>query len=299
MGSADRSARSGPAFAIAAYTIWGIAPAYFVWVRDATAAEILSHRILWAIPLLAVLLTFARAWPALFALRGRKLAALFVSGALIAANWGIYIHAVLAERVLETSLGYYLNPLINVALGVVLLAERLRPGQWLAVAIAALAVAVELTQLGRLPWFGLSLALTFALYGYVRKVAEVGAIEGLMIETLLMAPFALGYLIWAHGQGLSATASDDPGLLARLALGGVVTVTPLLCFTAAALRMPLSVLGLFQYLAPTLALLLAVFAFREPFLPHQYLTFGLIWLALLVFTVEGWGSHRRAGSKPS
>ncbi len=293
--AAQRSSQIAPggaAFAVAAYTIWGIAPAYFVWVGDAPALEILSHRILWAVPLLMVLLTVSREWPTLLGLSRSKLLTLVGSGVLIATNWGLYIYAVQAERVLETSLGYYLNPLINVALGVVLLAERLRRWQWVAVALAALGVANEVFHLGAVPMFGLTLALTFAFYGYVRKVAGVGSVAGLMVETLVMAPFALGYLIWAHSQGLSATASGDGALLGKLALGGLITVTPLLCFTAAALRMPLSVLGLFQYLAPTLALLLAVFAFGEPFFPHQYLTFGLIWLALAVFTVEGWRSGR-------
>lgn len=289
---AAQIAPGGAAFAIAAYTIWGIAPAYFVWVGDAPALEILAHRILWAVPFLVVLLTVSREWPTLLGLSRRKVLTLMGSGALIATNWGLYIYAVQAERVLETSLGYYLNPLINVALGVVLLAERLRRWQWVAVGLAALGVTNEVFHLGALPWFGLTLALTFAFYGYVRKVAGIGSIAGLMVETLFLAPFAFGYLVWAHSQGISATASGDSVLLGKLALGGLITVTPLLCFTAAALRMPLSVLGLFQYLAPTLALLLAVFAFGEPFYAHQFVTFGLIWLALAVFTVEGWHSGR-------
>ncbi|MGI9326667.1 MAG: EamA family transporter RarD [Pseudomonadales bacterium] len=278
----------GAAYALLAYTIWGVAPAYFVWVGAALPFEILAHRVLWSIPLLALLLTFTAQWRVLFGLDLRTLAALFVSGALIGANWGVFIWAVDAGKILETSLGYYLNPLINVVFGVLLLRERLRLVQWMAVTLAALGVANEVWYLGSLPWYGLLLAITFALYGLVRKITGVGPVVGLAVETALIGPLALAYLIWIHTQALSVTAGGDFTLLWMLALGGLVTIVPLLCFTAAALRMPLSILGFFQYLAPTLSLLLAVFVYDEAFRAHQFVTFGLIWLALAAFSMEGW-----------
>ena len=280
-------------YALLAYTLWGFAPAYFVWVSEALPLEVLAYRVLWSIPLLALLLTLAREWRVLFGLSPRTLGALLVSGLLIGANWGTFIWAVDNERILETSLGYYLNPLINVLFGVVLLAERLRPWQWLALALAALGVANEVWTMGRLPWLGLVLAITFALYGLVRKTVAVGPVVGLALETSLMAPLAIVYLLVIHSAGAGASASGDLTMLSMLALGGAVTVAPLLCFNAAALRMPLSILGMFQYLAPTLSLLLAVWAFGEPFQAHQYVTFGLIWLALLIFSVEGWRFGRK------
>lgn len=292
----NRIAPGGAAYALLAYGIWGVAPIYFVWVSQALPFEVLAHRVLWSVPLLMLLLTAARQWRVLFALPLRSLAALLLSGLLIGINWGTFIWAVDNARIIETSLGYYLNPLINVLFGVVLLRERLRLWQWAAVVLAALGVGVEVLSVGALPWVSLVLAITFALYGLVRKLAQVGPVVGLTLETVLMAPLAIGYLVTIHTAGTAATSAPDLTLLGKLALGGAVTVVPLLCFNAAALRMPLSILGLFQYLAPTIALLLAVWVFAEPFRDHQYLTFGLIWLALLVFSVEGWhnGSARRS-----
>lgn len=294
--SAPPARTGGAVYALLAYTIWGVAPAYFVWVGAALPFEILAHRVLWSIPLLALLLTLTAQWQVLFRLDLRTLGALFVSGSLIGANWGVFIWAVDAGKILETSLGYYLNPLINVLFGVLLLRERLRVAQWLAVILAALGVSNEIWHLGALPWYGLLLAVTFALYGLVRKVTGVGPVVGLAVETALIGPLAMAYLFWIHTQALSVTANGEVTLLWMLALGGLVTVVPLLCFTAAALRMPLSILGFFQYLAPTLSLLLAVFVYGEAFRAHQFVTFGLIWLALAVFSMEGWwyaSSNRR------
>ncbi|MFK7915644.1 MAG: EamA family transporter RarD [Pseudomonadales bacterium] len=294
----NRIAPGGPMYALLAYTIWGVSPAYFVWVSQALPLEVLAYRVLWSIPLLALLLTLTRKWRILFGLPLRTLGALLLSGLLIGANWGTFIWAVDNQRILETSLGYYLNPLINVLFGVVLLAERLRPWQWLALTLAALGVANEVWALGHVPWIALVLAITFALYGLVRKTVAVGPVVGLALETSLMAPLAIGYLLVIHNAGQGALAHGNVDLVAMLALGGAVTVAPLLCFNAAALRMPLSILGMFQYLAPTLSLLLAVFAFGEPFRSHQYLTFGLIWLALLIFSVEGWRYGRKRALIP-
>lgn len=289
----NRIAPGGALYALLAYGIWGVAPVYFVWVGDALPFEVLAHRVLWSVPLLLLLLSFTRQWPAMFALSRRAVGALLVSGLLIAANWGTFIWAVDQQRIVETSLGYYLNPLINVLFGVLLLGETLRRWQWLAVLLAALGVANEVWSLGAVPWVALVLAITFALYGLVRKTTAVGPIVGLTLETSLMAPLAIGYLAVLHVGGQGVVAAGDHTLLWMLALGGFVTIAPLLCFNAAALRMPLSILGVFQYLAPSLALLLAVFAFDEPFRPHQYVTFGLIWTALLIFTLEGWRHSRR------
>ncbi|MEM6708438.1 MAG: EamA family transporter RarD [Pseudomonadota bacterium] len=288
--------RSGPLYALAAYGIWGVVPLYFVWVGFAGPFEILSHRILWSVVFLGVMLTALRRWGTLRALTPRAFGALLLSGVLIAGNWGVFVWAIANERLVQASLGYYLNPLVNVLLGVVLLSERLRPLQWLAVAIAAAAVAIEVGLHGGLPWVSLVLAFSFAFYGLVRKSVPVDPFIGLFIEVLLVSPLAFAYLWQLSAAGQSNTVAGDWWPFAQLALGGFVTIVPLLCFAAAAARMPLAILGFYQYLAPTLSLLLATTVLGEPFDERQLTTFALIWLALIVFSAEAWLQHRRRGA---
>ena len=282
----------GGVFAIAAYTIWGFAPLYFVWVGFAGPFEILSHRILWSILLLALLLTAIGRWSGLARLDRRSLAALLLSGCLIATNWGVFVWAVADAKLVQASLGYYLNPLVNVALGVVLLGERLRPLQWLAVAFAAVAVLHEVIVFGGLPWISLVLSFSFAFYGFVRKMIGIDPFVGLFVETLLVAPLAGWYLWSLQESGQASTVAGDWWPFAQLGLGGLVTIVPLLCFAAAAARMPLAILGFYQYLAPTLSLLLAVLVLDEPFVLQQLVTFALIWTALLLFSGEAWYTYR-------
>ena len=274
--------RKGLLFAVAAYGIWGVAPIYFVWVGFAAPLEILTHRVLWSVPVLVLLITVTGQWTAALALSRREVALLFVTALCLSANWLTFIWAIQAQRIADASLGYFINPLINILLGWVFLQERLRPLQWFAVAIALLGVGIELGVRQTMPWLGLTLALTFGFYALLRKQVSVPAAIGLWVETMLMLPIALLCLFWLLAQdGMRAA-----GQIMQLALGGVITVVPLVCFAAAALRLPLSTLGFVQYLAPSCALLLAVVVFNESVPQMRWVTFGFIWTALVVVTVE-------------
>ena len=274
--------RKGLLFAVAAYGIWGVAPIYFVWVGFAAPLEILMHRVLWSVPVLVLLITVTGQWTAARALSRREVALLFVTALCLSANWLTFIWAIQAQRIADASLGYFINPLINILLGWVFLQERLRPPQWFAVAIALLGVGIELGVRQTMPWLGLTLALTFGFYALLRKQVSVPAAIGLWVETMLMLPIALLFLFWLLAQdGMRAA-----GQIMQLALGGVITVVPLVCFAAAALRLPLSTLGFVQYLAPSCALLLAVVVFNESVPQMRWVTFGFIWTALVVVTAE-------------
>ena len=280
---------------LGAYFLWGVLPLYFKAIDHVGATEIVAHRILWSLIFLGALATALKRWPAVrAALAAPKVAAtLVLTALLIAANWLIYIYAVVTGHVLEGSLGYYLNPLVNVLLGVFLLKEKLSRGQMAAVGLAALGVAVLAAGAGGAIWISLSLAASFASYGFIRKVAPVQAIEGLWIETLLLAPLALGWLAWLGSRGESAFLSDTRTDV-LLILGGALTAIPLLLFTAAAKRLPYSTLGFLQYLAPSLQFLLAVLVFGEPLTAAHLLCFGAIWTALVIFAGEGIRKGRAA-----
>ena len=283
---ARQSFNAGVAYAVAAYGFWGLNPLYFKAVTDVPALEVLAHRTLWTVVLLALLVTVGRRWSAIAsALRSRRTMLLLgLSTLVISVNWLIYIWAIYVERVLETSLGYYINPLVSVLLGVVVLRERLAPLQMLAVLLAVVGVLNLAIGTGGLPWVAISLALTFGLYGLIRKTAQVGSAEGLLVETTLLLPLALGYLVFlaASGEGSFATRDHTTDLL--LIAAGPVTMLPLVWFTSAAKRLPLSLVGFFQYIAPTCHFLLAVFAFGEPFTRTHLITFVLIWTAVALFT---------------
>ncbi|MCR9277363.1 MAG: EamA family transporter RarD [Pseudomonadaceae bacterium] len=285
---------AGTLFALGAYVAWGVAPIYFKVMGHVPPAEMVAHRVVWSVLLLGIALTVARSWGDLRRLDRAKVSWLLVSALLLSSNWWIFIWALQNERMLETAVGYYINPLINVVLGYVLLGERLRSVQWLAIAVASLGVVNEVVAGDHFPWIGLSLALTFGFYGLVRKQIGVGSLSGLAIETSLMLPLAAGYLLYlllvdGHTFGRVGLTTD-----LGLVFSSVVTSFPLACFAAAALRMPLSILGLFQYVAPTIAAVLAVWVYGEPFRDTQVITFGCVLLGLAIFSIDGLRARRRA-----
>lgn len=292
--STDTSAeRTGVWFALIAYGLWGVIPVYFKSVDFAGPFEIIAYRICFAVFVLAAVLLLRGQMAGIRHLNRRRLGWLVVSGCLLAINWSVFIWALLNERMVETSLGYYINPLVNVVLGGLFLGERLRPAQKLALGLAILGVTNELLAVGVFPWVGLTLAFSFGFYGLVRKKIMVDSLVGLGVESLLLLPLAAGYLVWLWLAGQGSMASGNLDEVALLALGGPLTVIPLVAFAAAALRLPLTTLGFFQYLAPSLTLLLAIYVYGEPFRASQAVTFGCIWLALLVFSAEGFYSQRQ------
>ena len=279
----------GALYAAFAYFLWGLFPIYFKSVAHVPALEVLAHRTLWSLVFVLVLLAFMRRWSWLSSLADRRvLLRFFASATCVSVNWGIYIWAVAAGHIVDSSLGYFINPLVNVLIGTLFFAERMRPGQRAAVVLASLGVAWLTWQAGQLPWIGLSLAMLFAAYGWLRKTAPLGAIEGLALETALLSPIAAVYLIWLAAHGSNAFVSGSIGTEALLLLAGPVTALPLLFFAAGARRIPFSMLGMLQYIAPTLQLLIGVWLYREPFESVKAIGYGLIWVALAVFTVEGW-----------
>jgi chloramphenicol-sensitive protein RarD len=287
--------RTGLFFGLGAYLLWGVMPLYFKLLTVVPPIEIVANRILWSLIILAILVSLWRRWGAVRAAVAsmRILLILLLTAALIATNWLVYVWGVVNGHVLETSLGYYLNPLFNVLLGVVLLKERLSRAQVAAVLLAASGVAVLAWGAASGLWISLSLAFSFGLYGFIRKVAPVDALEGLSVETALLAPASLAYLLWAH-QGLAGLAAFGPWTTFLLVLGGAITAIPLLLFNAAAKRLPYSTLGFLQYIAPSLQFLLAVLAFGEAFTPVHAICFGAIWTALAIFAVEGLRLGRQA-----
>lgn len=285
--------RQGVGFALAAYGAWGIAPVYFKLLDYANPAEVVAHRVVWSIVVLALVVWLRGLWASVRALQPRQLAWLMLSGVLISGNWILFVWAVFNDRMLDASLGYFINPLLNVLLGVLFFDEWMRPAQKLALALAALGVGNEVLAVGVFPWVGLTLAMSFGFYGVVRKRLAVGAAVGLGLETTLVLPLALGYLTYTSLAGDGTLATGSPGQIALLGLAGPVTVVPLVCFAAAAVRLPLSVLGFFQYLAPSAMFLLAVFVYGEPFRLSQLVTFGCIWVALVVFSGEAWFHQKR------
>ncbi|HEX8639964.1 MAG TPA: EamA family transporter RarD [Allosphingosinicella sp.] len=287
--------RAGFLLGAGAYLLWGVLPLYFKALDHVGPTEIVAHRILWSLFFLGALVTIWRRWGAIRAAvtTGKVLVTLTVTSILIAINWLTYIYAVVSGHVLEGSLGYYLNPLVNVLLGVVLLKERLTRGQVAATLLAGGGVAVLAAGAGSALWISLTLAASFALYGFLRKVAPVDSLEGLSVETALLAPPALGWVLWLYASGSGGFTRVGLATDLLLVLGGAVTAIPLLLFTAAARRLPYSTLGFLQYIAPSLQFLLAVLAFGEPLTTSHLVCFAAIWTALAIFTVEGWRAGRR------
>jgi chloramphenicol-sensitive protein RarD len=288
-GPPGRDPPAGILLAAAAYALWGLFPLYFKAVAAVPALQVLAHRVLWALVAVALVLLVvpaARAAAAAAFARPRLLAALLASASLLSLNWGVFIHAVATGRVLDASLGYFINPLVSVLLGVAVLGERLGRRQWLAVGLALAAVLIDIAWLGRLPWIALVLAVSFAGYGLIRKLAPIDALAGLFMETALLAPVALVYLVVLTAAGRSAFAAGDLASDLLLVLAGPVTALPLVLFVAGARRVRLATAGLLQYIAPTGHFLLAVFAFGEAMSAAHWLTFALIWLALGLYGAE-------------
>lgn len=279
----------GMLYAVGAYVAWGFLPIYWKALHSLPALEILAHRVAWGALVAIVLVTYRLRWDWLGAVLGnrRTLLTFVASALLLSFNWFVYIWAVNAGYVIETSLGYFINPLINVLLGVLFLRERLRGGQALAIAIAAGGVLYLTFQYGALPWIALALASSFGLYGLLRKTASIGSLEGFTLETLLLFVPAVGYLIFREAQGGAAFGHAGAGTELLLVGAGVMTAIPLLLFGAGARRLTLTSLGILQYIAPTLQFLLGVLVYGESLTPQRLIGFVLIWLALAVYTAEG------------
>lgn len=287
-------AGAGLAMGVGAYVLWGGFPAYFPLLEPAGPLEILSQRVLWSVLTMAVLLVALRRVGVVRQLlrSPRTVALLVASAAAISVNWGVFVYGVNSGHVLETSLGYFINPLVTVLLGVLVLRERLRPAQWGALGVAAVAVVVLTVDYGRLPWVALALAFSFGTYGLLKKTADVGAVEGLAVETFLLAPFAAAYVAWLATTDGTVFGTRGPGHALLFVLLGVMTAVPLLLFGGAARRVSMVTLGLLQYLAPILQFLLAIFWFDEHMQASRWVGFVLVWTALVVVTLEAW-THRR------
>lgn len=275
--------------------MWGSFPLYFPLLEPAGAFEILAHRILWSMLTVGLLVITLRRGSRVMALvRDSRVRRLLISAAVvIAINWVGFIWGVNNDRVIEVSLGYFVNPLVTVLLGVLILGERLRPLQWVAVGLAAVAVVILTVNYGRPPWIALLLAFSFGTYGLMKKKANAGAVEGLAVETLLLSPVALGYLVWLAAQGDLAFGSEGITNMLLLASTGLVTALPLLCFSAAATRLDLVTIGLLQYLTPTVQFALGVLWFHEPMPTVRWIGFVLVWVALAIFTTEAIVHARR------
>ena len=291
--------RSGIIYAALAFFCWGLFPIYFHALGEVPPLQILAHRMLWSLAFLLVLLLLRRDWKWLQVVRQPRVFSSFVlSALLLSANWLVYIWSVMNHHVIEASLGYFINPLVNIVLGYLILKERMRPLQWAAIGVAALGVAWLTWQAGTVPWIALFLALSFGGYGLLRKTAALGPLEGLSFETIVLFPLAAGYVIWltVHGQNVFInTASDTTRWL--LIMAGPLTAIPLLLFATGARKIPLSILGLLQYLSPTLQFLLGVWLFKEAFSADRLVGFVLIWSALALFAGEGLLRRQPAAAK--
>lgn len=292
---AESSGAVGIVYAILAYGSWGLFPIYWKWFGDIPALEVLSHRMIWSMAFVLSLLAIqSRLGELRKVMRSpRTLQLLVVAASLLACNWGLYIYGVNTERVVETSLGYFINPLLTVVLGMVVLKERLNRVQWMAVGLAAIGVAHFIWDFGQAPWIAFGLALSFGFYGLVRKVVAIAPLVGLAVETVVIAPFMLLLVIYWGSTGVGHFGTS--WLISLLCIGaGVVTSMPLLWFNNATKRLRLSTMGFFQYIAPSLQLMLGVFLYQEPFTRTHAITFGCIWIALAMYSVDSWWNRRQA-----
>lgn len=289
-------ARDGFVLGFLAYAMWGAFPLYWPLLEPAGAVELLAHRVAWSAAMMVVLAVMLRKWSGIrrIVTTPRLLLLLLTASAVISVNWGVYIWSVNNEHVVEASLGYFINPLVTVLMGVLVLGERLRPLQWAALAVAGVAVLGLTVAQGRAPYIALALAFSFGTYGLLRKKADVGAVEGLTVETVLLSPLAVGFVVWVQASGQGHAGHDFPWHLLLLSTAGLVTALPLLCFGGAATRVPLTTLGLLQYVAPTLQFVLGITVRHEPMSVSRWVGFAIIWAALVVFSLDSVRSRRQS-----
>jgi chloramphenicol-sensitive protein RarD len=282
-------------FGIGAYGIWGLFPIYWKLIHGVPPLQTVAHRLSWSLVFLAILVTILREWkPLRKSITGRALAIYALAAVLLTLNWAVYIWAVDSGFVVETSLGYFINPLVNVMLGVIFMGERLSVLKWIPVGIATAGVVYLTVSYGSLPWISLALAFSFGLYGLIKKLSPLGALHGLTVETAILFIPAVGFLIFSEVRGVGAFGHISTLTTILLAMAGLVTALPLLLFSGAARSIPLSTLGLLQYIAPTLQFLLGVFAYGEPFTQDRLIGFSIIWAALILLTVGGFYERRKA-----
>lgn len=293
----DKETTAGVLFGIGAYGLWGLLPLYFFVLMPAGAVEIVANRVVWSLLFCALLITVTRAWPALVsALRNRAVfGSLALAALLIAVNWLTYTYGVTTGQAVEASLGYFINPLVSVLLGVFVLKEKLRPLQWAAVGIGFIAVGVLTYSYGKLPWIALTLAFSFGLYGFVKKRVgpKVDAVTSLSVETMVLAPLAAATMTYLALTGTATLTTQGPGHFWLLLASGVITAVPLLFFGASARRLPMTTIGLLQYFAPLLQFVLALLVFQEAMTTARWIGFGVVWVALLVLTVDVLRTTRR------
>lgn len=288
--------RDGVLYALAGFLIWGLAPVYFKAVGNVTPLEILCQRVVWTVPITAVVISATHGWGDLFlALKTRKVAiTLFISAVLVASNWFVFIYSISTDRVLQASLGYYINPLVNVLLGMIFLRERLRPRQTIAVLLAAAGTLNMTLSLGTFPWISLFLGFSFGSYGLLRKTVKIESVNGLFVETSLLLPLAGGYLLFLGTTGELAFGHAGFYTTILLIFAGFINTVPLVNFTKGARLLPYTTVGLCQYIAPTLHFALAVFLYNESFTGTHLITFVLIWTGLFIYMADAISFQRRA-----
>jgi chloramphenicol-sensitive protein RarD len=293
--------RAGAAAGLSAYAIWGVFPLYFPLLEPASGLEIVAHRVVWSLLFIALLTTVRRGWPQVRAVLAdrRALLVLAVAAVLIAVNWSVFVYGVNSGHVVETSLGYFVNPLVSVLLGVLVFRERLRPLQWAAVGVAALAVLVLTVDYGHPPWIALSLAMSFGLYGLMKKLVRVEAAPGLFVETAVVVVPAVVFLLVLEARGTGHFGHAGAGSAVLLVTSGIATAVPLLLFAAATRRIPLSTVGLLQYLTPLMQLSVGVFVDGEPMPPARLAGFAIVWVALAVFTLDSLRNARSGAGRPA
>jgi chloramphenicol-sensitive protein RarD len=285
--------KTGIWYALGAYLMWGLFPIYWKWLQAVPALQVIGHRIIWSFLVLTVVVLATRQWTKFRStLTPRVLGIYLVAGLLLSANWLVYVWGVNSGHIVETSLGYFINPLFSVLLGMIFLKERLRPAQWFPLGLATSGVLYLTWTYGSLPWIALALAFTFGFYGLVKKTAPLGSLYGLTLETGLVFLPALGYLLFTESTGYGAFGHTDLVVLFLMIGAGPVTTVPLLMFASAARRIPLTTIGIMQYLAPTLQFLLGVIVYREPFTTAKLVGFSLVWVALIFFWTEGYLTYR-------
>lgn len=290
-----KSSTQGMLYALTAFLIWGVAPLYFKHIGFVPAEEIVTHRIIWSCLFLIGLVWWSKTGREVLAVfrTPRYLLLLTLTALLIAVNWLLFIWAINHDHMLESSLGYFINPLLNILLGMLFLGERLRRWQWFAVALAVIGVVLQIVMLGTFPWIALTLAGSFAVYGLIRKKIAVDSLTGLLIETLVLTPVATWYL-FIHANSATSQLSQNPlSLNLWLFAAGIITTVPLLCFTAGAKRLRLSTIGFFQYLGPSLMFIFAITLYHEPIVWQKWLTFALIWSALVIFSWDAVRHNRK------